>query len=260
MSFTRVEQNGVEFYTLKATGESGMSIRGLARLCGVNNKTIADLLKSIVRGLARSERLKRFAGQDLYCGVKAPKGAKIIRAEVCSAIVRYYALDSGVKNETALFAFDKFADIGMQHWIQTITGWTALPPKQELTLESAEKLLKSRLEVGTTAVAVNIDLVLNMLRQNEFSADGLRLYFYLEMISLQNKTPDVATICQDLNIARSTFNKWLPKVHENTNCANWIEPTRRKGPEYVIQLRLHQELGGKMEAYTPIGPMVYDRP
>jgi hypothetical protein len=58
MSFTRVEQNGVEFYTLDATGESGMSIRGLARLCLVNDKTISQLLRNSLRGLTRSKRLE----------------------------------------------------------------------------------------------------------------------------------------------------------------------------------------------------------
>ena len=35
MTITRVERDGVEFFTVDDTGESGMSESGLARLCGV---------------------------------------------------------------------------------------------------------------------------------------------------------------------------------------------------------------------------------
>jgi hypothetical protein len=45
MSFTRVEQDGVEFYTLTSNGASGMSIAGLARLCDVNYFIIRYLLQ-----------------------------------------------------------------------------------------------------------------------------------------------------------------------------------------------------------------------
>jgi hypothetical protein len=48
----------------------------------------------------------------------------------------------------------------------------------------------------------------------------------------------------------------LPQIHEWTHCADWLEiVSRRKGAEFEIQKRLHQELGGKMEAYTPVGPI-----
>ena len=35
MNITRVERDGVEFFTIDETGESGMSESGIARLCGV---------------------------------------------------------------------------------------------------------------------------------------------------------------------------------------------------------------------------------
>ena len=35
MNITRVERDGVEFFTIDETGESGMSESGVARLCGV---------------------------------------------------------------------------------------------------------------------------------------------------------------------------------------------------------------------------------
>ncbi|NKB17286.1 MAG: hypothetical protein HC770_02850, partial [Pseudanabaena sp. CRU_2_10] len=45
MNITRVERDGVEFFTINATGESGMSESGLARLCGVTQQAISKLLQ-----------------------------------------------------------------------------------------------------------------------------------------------------------------------------------------------------------------------
>jgi hypothetical protein len=265
MSILRVVENDVEFFTIIATGECKMSESGVARLCSVTQQSMYELVERTITGKSVPETLKEFAGRDLRSQATlmvdgVPRSVNLLPSDYCAATIEYFAFESRHKTQTALYSYRKFAKMGIESWIQNITGWTALPPKPELTMEAAEEMLKTRIPAGATAAFIQTNTVIEMLRENEFSADGLRLYFYLEMISLQNKTPDVATICQDLNIARSTFNKWLPKVHENTNCANWIEPARRKGPEYIIQLRLHEELGGKMEAYTPIGPMVYDRP
>ncbi|NKB16929.1 MAG: hypothetical protein HC770_00405 [Pseudanabaena sp. CRU_2_10] len=46
MNITRVERDGVEFFTINATGESGMSESGLARLCGVTHQAINKLLQN----------------------------------------------------------------------------------------------------------------------------------------------------------------------------------------------------------------------
>ena len=47
MNITRVERDGVEFFTIDATGESGMSESGLARLCGVAQQSMNTFLKSL---------------------------------------------------------------------------------------------------------------------------------------------------------------------------------------------------------------------
>jgi hypothetical protein len=44
----RSEENGIEFYTIAATGESGMSQSGLAILAGVSRQSIIKLEKSLV--------------------------------------------------------------------------------------------------------------------------------------------------------------------------------------------------------------------
>jgi hypothetical protein len=250
MSFTRVEQNGVEFYTLKSNGASGMSISGLARLCDVSDTTISRLLDSIARHSVRSKRLKRFSGKDLYLGIKAQKGARIVRAEVCSAIIRYYGFESDLQSEVAQYSYDKFADMGMEDWIHGITGWK---PAAELTEDAVIDFITDRLEPGMIAAGIQTDALIEMLKRGDFIGSGCRLYFYLEMMHLQGETPSERQICKDLKIAPSTLRKWLPKVHAWSHCADWLKLQARKGPEYPIQLRMHEELGGKMEAFTVVG-------
>jgi hypothetical protein len=255
MSFTRVEQNGVEFYTLKANGASGMSISGLARLCNVSDRSLAQLLDNIARGSVRSKRLKKLLGKDIYLEVKGIQGAKIIRAEICSAIIRYYAFESKVCSEVAQYSYDKFADMGMEDWIQGITGWQPEAKATELTEEAVAEFIEARLTPGGIAAEVKAEAVIGMLKQCKFTGAGYRLYFYLEMMHLQNEQPSMEQICTDLAIAPSTFKKWLPKVHAWSHCADWLQLKHRSGHEYPIQLRLHAKLGGKMEAFTPIGPV-----
>ena len=48
MNILRYEDNGIEFFTIQATGESGMSQSGLARLCGVGADSVNKLLKSVM--------------------------------------------------------------------------------------------------------------------------------------------------------------------------------------------------------------------
>jgi hypothetical protein len=255
MSFTRVVEDGVEFYTLKSNGASGMSIIGLARICRVDDKSIAYHLEQIARNKVHSERLKHLVGKDLYLGISPKTGAKIIRAEVCAAIIAYYAFESQKKTEEALYAFEKFAAMGIEAWIQGITGWKAPAIAPEPTREAIEKYINDRIPENFVASLVEVDGVIEIIRKSGFSATGLRIYFYLEMRMLKGEEPDLNQICQDLNIAHSTFKKWLPKIQAWSGVAKWLELPCRRGPERQIQLRLHKELGGNMEAYTPIGPV-----
>jgi hypothetical protein len=129
--------DGIELYATDS--ECGMSQAGLARFCGVDRKTVSELLENIAGGRTSSKYLEPFAGQDLYLGAEGDKNAKIIRSEVCSAICKYYALESKAKNETALFSLCKFSDLGINSWIREVTGHTQKP---ELTpLEKAQQMV-----------------------------------------------------------------------------------------------------------------------
>jgi hypothetical protein len=252
MSFTRVEQDGVEFYTLK-TGVSGMSISGLARLCGIDRRAISRLLKRIHGTKLRSEWLQSFLGKDLHLGLNSVSGAKIIHGEVCVAIIGYYAFEARYKTKAAEYAFKKFAYMGLEAWIQSITGWQPQLPAPELTVESVEAFVNDFLPEGKLAVAIHPGEIIKLLQQSKLSADGYRLYLYLEMLALQEQTPTIDHICATLNISLSTFKKWLPQVHEWSRCADWIQLRTRQGTEFKIQCRMHQELGGDIEVHTIAG-------
>jgi hypothetical protein len=255
MSFTRVEQDGLEFYTLKANGASGMSIAALARLCGVEHNSIREVLKRIHGKKTASEWLKPFSGKALYLAINLPGQAKIIRSDVCFAIICYYAFESRKEPAEAKYSFGKFGPMGIEGWIHGITGWEPEAEAPELTEDAVADFIEARLTPGGIAAEVKADAVIGMLKQCKFTGTGYRLYFYLEMMHLQNEHPSAEQICEDLQIAHSTFKKWLPKVHAWSHCADWLQLKTRSGHEYPIQKRLHAELGGKMEAFTPIGPV-----
>ncbi len=88
------EQDEVEFYTKTSTGESGMSESGLARLCDVAQQTISNLLQELVTGKVRSECLQLFAGKELWVQGRGPDNAKVVKDEVCAAVIEYYAFES----------------------------------------------------------------------------------------------------------------------------------------------------------------------
>jgi hypothetical protein len=113
-----------------------------------------------------------------------------------------------------------------------------------------------RLKTGTIAAEIHPGEILRMLKESNFSADGYRLYLYLEMMALQAQTPDMKTICAELKISRSTFAKWLPQIHEWSHCADWLELQSRQGPEYTIQCRMQQELGHILIGETDTGEAV----
>jgi hypothetical protein len=118
MSFTRVEQNGVEFFTLNATGESGMSIDGLAGLCGVPDRAIVAVLQQIAAKEAPSPSLKRFLEKDLYLPVDALSGAKILKSETCMAMISYFAFEAANPTAQAKSSFERFAHMGIEVAIQ----------------------------------------------------------------------------------------------------------------------------------------------
>jgi hypothetical protein len=257
MSILRVEQDSVEFFTVEATGLSGMSQIGLSRLVDISHQSISDLIANIIAGRSRSKCFKPFSGKDFILQAQVMINGKnipvsIIPAHICAGIISYYAFISDHKTETAYYSSLKFSEMGIERWIQGITGWKSEPPT-ELTEEAVIDFISDRLEPGMIPVGIQTDALIEMLKRGDFTGSGCRLYFYLEMMHLQGKTPGDRQICDDLKISPCTLRKWLPKIHAWSHCADWLQLQGRKGPEYPIQLRMCEELGGVMEAFTVAG-------
>lgn len=120
----RVVEDGVEFFSIESTGESGMSQSGLAKLCGVTRQAIDKLLNSLSTSDC-PEFLKPLQGKELTVttSLKQYKNATIVKDEVCAVILEWYAFESQRPNDTARYSYRKFAKLGIRSWIQTITGW-----------------------------------------------------------------------------------------------------------------------------------------
>ena len=145
MTITRVEVDGVEFFTINATGKSGTSISGAARLNGVTQQSMSELIQNVGTGKVQSECLKPFLGKDMRVQVtfdrkEAHTQITWLQSEFVAAVTEYYAFESRHKTPEAVFSFRKFAAMGIERWIHSITGWEAPKPKHHEPLTHAEKL------------------------------------------------------------------------------------------------------------------------
>ena len=147
MAILRYEENGIEFFTLEATGESGMSQSGLARLCGVDEKSVRRVL-NLVRNSSCPEFLKPLQDMDLTlrASVNEFNNATILKDSVCAHILEWYAFESQRPSETARQAFRQFASLGIRSWIQGITGWQC-PAVLEQPVISVQPSLPSLEEI-----------------------------------------------------------------------------------------------------------------
>lgn len=151
LAVIRQEREGVEFFTVEGTGESGMSLSGLARLCGVEEKAIRKLLGSLnsVRTKLLPESLKPFADKGIQLKPNAAyQNVVIIRDEVCAAVIEYYSFDTHSSTPSALNAYRSFASRGIRAWIQGITGWKRQPsePMKQVQLPPGLLKLVARIE------------------------------------------------------------------------------------------------------------------
>jgi hypothetical protein len=128
MSILRVEQDGVEFFTDSETGACSMSESGLARLCGIARASLQQKIREVSAGKSTSEALKGFAGRDfnLQANQKidgSQVNFRLYPSDFCAAIIEHYTFETRTKHETARYSYRKFAKMGIDAWIQGITGW-----------------------------------------------------------------------------------------------------------------------------------------
>ena len=124
--FLHHEQDGIAFYTDLATGASGMSHSGLAKFVGVARQAIDGLLENLAKSTpeqVKSDTLRPFAGKNCYLSTGGLHNASVIKDDVCAAIVEYYAFESRKRTDVALYAFKRFARMGIRSLIHGVTGW-----------------------------------------------------------------------------------------------------------------------------------------
>jgi hypothetical protein len=239
MTITRVFQDGVEFFTVIETGESGLSESGVSRLVGVSQKAINNLLgHNPVRTKRYPECLERLRDKGFHLELPGENNSKLVKAEVVAAVVEYYAFESRNKTAEALYAYRKFATMGIEAWIQTITGWQRPPAVPEIITETR----------------LNNDDI-NLLIGEKRPSSIYRLYLHLHSIGQQGQRPTVTQICDRLSITRATYHKSVRRLYDLGLLPDWLEIEKRNYAERFVRDWLQSELGGETEVPTPDGPI-----
>jgi hypothetical protein len=133
----RTVENGIEFFTVTETGESGMSVSGLALMCGVTHPAIIKLLDKSVVTNSEAESLFPLQGKEFELKAKhSYKNARIIADWACGCAIKYYALDARRTTTEAKRALRLFRDAGIRVFIQKMTGWQQ--PQSQPELNSTE--------------------------------------------------------------------------------------------------------------------------
>jgi hypothetical protein len=241
MTITQVIKDGVEFFTVNATGRAAISESGLARLVGVSPKAINYLLADTAVGRRhRPEELKPFEAEGFHLEVSGENNSRLVKAEVAAVVIEYYAYESRrKKTKEALFAYRQFAKMGIERWIQGITGW--VDPK-----------LKPPGLPDLDLPRHAIDILKN---PNALSTNGYRLYLQLQDADRQNDRPTIAELCKNLKITRPTYHKALNLLDQLSLLPYWVMTNRRRQPERFVRDWLQSKIGGLPEAPSPDGPI-----
>jgi transcriptional regulator with XRE-family HTH domain len=241
MNITRVERDGVEFFTIDETGESGMSESGLARLCGVTRIAVNKMLRTFlltnegVKSLEphRNKSFRCKPGKDSVTSRGQNTDINLVRAEICAKVIEYYAFESKYKTDEAFFAYRKFATLGITNWIQQMTDWhgNAVPKTGIVTdFKTIDTLMDKRLD-----------------------GSSYRVYLVLQK-AIRLRMPLTADEIMDrAGISRSAYSTAVTKLDELDLLPDWCKIQRKNHPERVVRDRLQAQLGGKVEAYTKFG-------
>jgi hypothetical protein len=174
---TRTEQDGIEFFTIAATGESGTSQSGLAILAGMSQQAMSDLEKTLT-GKAPSESLEPWMGkaltltgndEDLVVNGKPAGNLVIYRADFCAAVIQHYAFKG---NKVAQHSLSKFTAMGINTWIQGITHWDSTPVDLQNIIATAQKFLGQYIQ-RQDATEQKVEQLAERVRQHEGEVDRI---------------------------------------------------------------------------------------
>lgn len=134
----RVEENGIEYFTVVATGESGVSEIGASRLTEIPQQTLSRWLKNLTQNKP-VKGLEHLCGKRLYLTQKPSKRGgkvKIIKAEFVYELLEFAAFERGSK--VARQILKASGVIGLTSFIQGKTGWL---PKRYQSSSSSRQLI-----------------------------------------------------------------------------------------------------------------------
>ncbi|KOR32274.1 hypothetical protein TI05_08290 [Achromatium sp. WMS3] len=144
---------GIDFFLNKSTRKCGIHIRGLAKLCGVDESTIRGVFRKSekargdLRGLRESELYKILKDRDIFLRdlrglspILNGKEVKVILADVCFDVAHYYAR-KGYKE--ALDTIGKMGRFGTEQFIMIQVGF--IPRPESIMLDDIEYLIAKEL-------------------------------------------------------------------------------------------------------------------
>jgi hypothetical protein len=138
----RTEKDGIEFFTVVATGESAISERGLSRMSGVPQKTLNRWLCDLSH-VGVPIWLKPLAAIDLRLSHEIKKHGKTIKPINSRAAWKFLMLVAkNLKTLESLDSIDAIGEIGINSFIQGVTGW--LPEKYQSNPEARNRILNQK--------------------------------------------------------------------------------------------------------------------
>lgn len=145
----------IQYYTHADTGESGMSIRGLANACGISHKSLREFLEQTtifeeVGGKldkndnnSLNKQKKEVGGKLDICLIESDD-LHVIRDIFCERVIYYYAFESKHKKIKARELYQTLAQHGLRQFIHSKTGYQSQQtPNHDASIElSIEEQLK----------------------------------------------------------------------------------------------------------------------
>lgn len=226
----------IEFYISNDASIKGVSVVGLARLCGIDRSTISNVVNDLNRGVGKNapNQLECLQGKVFTPLAISNNGAKIVDHKAASRIIRYYAYESRSANDIAKYSYDKFAEIGIGEWITELTGF-----KQEKESSSGEVLtiLKKvltelenvkeitveykQIRSATSVVVPGIDKLLNDYRDLDIKTlllqSGSKVPLYLWVQATKGCTLDKSTMHRFAHLVSGAYKSATGKEPERRN-------------------------------------------
>jgi|694.fasta_scaffold01738_39 hypothetical protein len=118
-----IGEDDIELYVTNDGKVTGVSLSGLAKLCGVTRKAISQVTNSLTAPGTNTypKSLEPLAGKVFNPEVTGERGAKIVMEDVAIRIVEYYAYESRVKTDVAKTNFRLLAQKGLNAYIKELT-------------------------------------------------------------------------------------------------------------------------------------------